>query len=109
MKFARTALVIAGAVFLGALTTVSVTAEDLQLPNAPGKEQVTESCMQCHGVDLILARPRSPDEWSQVVSQMIGYGATMTDDQYNMVVTYLSKNLSGSVAPSAAKPAPPAQ
>lgn len=104
MKALLAALIGAGVIGLGALTAVSVTAADLALPDAPGRVQVEESCMQCHGANLIVARRRSADEWSQVVSQMIGYGATLTDEQYANIVDYLSKNLAPTS--SAAQPAP---
>jgi len=89
---AYTALATAGTM-VGVLAATAVIAGGMTLPDAPGRAQVIESCMQCHGVDVILARPRSPEEWSQTVSQMIGYGAILTDDQYQTVVTYLSANL----------------
>jgi mono/diheme cytochrome c family protein len=95
MKFYRFALVSAAAIFALATLTEGA-AEEQKLPEAPGKALVTESCMQCHGVDVILARRRTPDEWSQTVSQMIGYGASLTDDQFQGVIAYLSNNLAKS-------------
>lgn len=92
MNYSRIALAIAGTM-VGVLAATAVIADDMTLPDAPGRVQVMESCMQCHGADVILARPRSPEEWSQAVSQMIGYGAVLTDDQYQTVITYLSENL----------------
>jgi competence protein ComEA len=107
MKSFLNALIVTG-LALGGLASTTIVAEEPTLPDAPGKAQVMESCMQCHGADVILARPRSPDEWSQTVSQMIGYGATLTDDQYQTIVTYLSGNLtpSGDAAAPVSAPAP---
>lgn len=108
MKSFRIALISAATIF-GVVTATAGTVEDAELPKAPGRVQITESCMQCHGVDVIVARRRSPDEWSQVVSQMIGYGASLTDNQYKTIVTYLSENLASSTAaPAPASPATPA-
>jgi mono/diheme cytochrome c family protein len=105
MKPSRIALVFAATIF-GVVAATAGTVEDGKLPQAPGSTQITESCMQCHGVDVIVARRRSPDEWSQVVSQMIGYGASLTDDQYKTILTYLSENLASSTAaPAPASPA----
>lgn len=92
MKFCRFALVSAAATFALATLTEGA-AEEQKLPDAPGKALVTESCMQCHGIDVILARRRTPDEWSQTVSQMIGYGASLTDAQFQGIIAYLSNNL----------------
>jgi mono/diheme cytochrome c family protein len=93
---------------LGALATTAVIAEGVDLPEAPGKNQVKTSCTQCHGVDVIVAQRRTPDEWSQVVSQMVGNGAVLTDDQFQTVVTYLSTNLARPEATPAAAPVPKA-
>lgn len=105
MKFSNIALTMT-AILASGLTTTALVAEDMALPDAPGRAQVMESCMQCHGVDVILARPRPPEEWSQTVSQMIGYGAILTDDQYQTVVTYLSNNLDPSKSGATPAPAP---
>ncbi|MFC3443728.1 c-type cytochrome [Sphingobium rhizovicinum] len=105
MKSFQTALIVTAFALCG-LAGTTVVAEEATLPDAPGKAQVMESCMQCHGADVILARPRSPDEWSQTVSQMIGYGATLTDDQYQTIVAYLSGNLTPPGDASAPAPTP---
>ncbi|MFK7830186.1 MAG: PQQ-dependent sugar dehydrogenase [Congregibacter sp.] len=78
-----------------AVATVAATtsAENLTLPDAPGKQQIVDLCTRCHGVDLITAQRRSPDEWMQVVSIMVGNGMALTDDEYSTVVRYLSENL----------------
>ncbi|MDO6415183.1 hypothetical protein Q4F19_12395 [Sphingomonas sp. BIUV-7] len=100
-------LIAAVAVF-GALAASAVIAEGVDLPEAPGKAQVKESCAGCHGVDVIVAQRRSPDEWSQVVSRMVGNGASLTDDQYKAVVAYLSKNLARPESAPTAAAAPTA-
>ena len=64
------------------------------LPDAVDRELVMEACTRCHGIDLVLLQPRSPDEWLQVVSMMVGSGMALTDDEYGRIVTYLSENLS---------------
>jgi competence protein ComEA len=88
---------------VGAVAATAVMAEPADLPEASGKAQVMEACTQCHGVDVMLQR-RSPDQWSEVVSRMIGNGASMTDEQYNAVLAYLSTNLSEPPNASASVP-----
>lgn len=70
------------------------------LPDAKDKALVMEACTRCHSIDLVLEQPRSPDEWLQIVSMMVGSGMALTDDEYLRVVTYLSENLASS-APAA--------
>lgn len=86
-------MLIATASTIATLAATAVVAEDLDLPEAPGKAVVMEACTQCHGIDMIIAQPRTSDEWAQVVSRMVGSGASLTDEQYATVVAYLSKNL----------------
>ena len=71
----------------------AAVSQAIGLPDGAGKEQVLGACTRCHGVDVIIAQPRSPDQWSEVVSVMVGHGAVMTDEEYNKIVTYLSTNL----------------
>ncbi|WOJ92873.1 PQQ-dependent sugar dehydrogenase [Congregibacter variabilis] len=65
----------------------------LALPEAPGMELTMEACTRCHGIDLVVDQPRSPDEWLQVVSVMVGNGMALTDEDYTTIVRYLSDNL----------------
>lgn len=83
------ALVFAAAAGFGA----PASAAGAPLPDAPGKQQVIDSCTRCHAVDVITAQPRSPDEWMEVVSIMVGNGVKLTDDEYDRIVTYLSEYL----------------
>ncbi|MFK8043543.1 fused MFS/spermidine synthase [Congregibacter sp.] len=94
----RTALVL-----LAMVQTVAAAQDLIQhgntLPDAKDRELVIEVCTRCHGIDLVVEQRRSPDEWLQIVSMMVGSGMALTDDEYGRVVTYLSENL--------ASPAPP--
>ena len=89
----KVALIAAAAVAGGLLTAGAVIAQPSDLPEGPGKDIVASSCSACHGIDLIVAQRRTPDEWGQVVDRMVGNGASLSDDQYKAVVSYLQKNL----------------
>lgn len=85
----------------GAMAGATVISQGLSLPEAAGKQQIVDSCTRCHGVDVIVAQPRSSDEWAEVVSVMIGHGAALTDAEYDSVVSYLSSNLApGETSPN---------
>jgi hypothetical protein len=79
-------------VFSGVFSAVAVS-QVIGLPEAAGKEQVLSACTRCHGVDVIVAQPRSSEQWAEVVGVMIGHGAVLTDDEYGKIVDYLSTNL----------------
>src|SRR5438045_6330234 len=56
-----------------------------------GKADVEKACTMCHGVDQIVAQHRAPDEWAEVVTRMVGFGATLTDQQHADVLAYRSE------------------
>ena len=95
----KVALIAAAAVTASVLTAGAVIAQPSDLPDGPGKDVVLSSCTACHGIDLIVGQKRTPDEWGQVVDRMVGNGASLSDEQYKAVVTYLQTNLA---APAAA-------
>jgi mono/diheme cytochrome c family protein len=90
--------VIAAGLSLGTLAPAHGT----DLPDAPGRQQVIESCSQCHSIDL-LAQRRSADDWSQIVSQMVGQGAKMTDEQFQTILDYLSTHMTPAKSAPAGK------
>lgn len=63
-----------------------------ELPEGPGKTVIQTACAQCHGVDVATNQPRSREEWTDVVSRMVGNGAQLSDDDYNRVIDYLAKH-----------------
>ncbi len=75
------------------MIAAAAVSQAIDLPEAPGKQQVLDSCTRCHGVDVIIAQPRSPDEWTEVVSIMVGHGTVLTDAEYDRILAYLSANL----------------
>lgn len=64
----------------------------VELPDAPGKEIVQRICTACHGVEVIVPRGMTRQEWSQVVANMVAKGAKGTDDDFAQVLDYLAAN-----------------
>jgi len=64
-----------------------------ELPDGTGKALVQSACTQCHGIDVIVRQPRTRDEWTDVVSRMVGNGAQLSDEDYNQVIQYLATYL----------------
>jgi mono/diheme cytochrome c family protein len=71
------------------------------LPPGDGRDVLQIACTACHGIDVIVSQRHTPDEWRDVVSEMVGNGASLTDDQFATVVKYLSTTL----APQSSTPA----
>lgn len=80
-------------------------------PDGPGKAVVEKTCLTCHNAKIATSKPGTEDEWADVVNQMMGKGAVLSDDEVDQVVEYLAKHFGppdtkGTDAPSSA-PAPP--
>jgi len=81
--------------WLAAISTLAIgaRAHAQELPEGPGKAVVQTACSQCHGLDVIIGQSKSREDWTEVVSQMIGNGAQLSDDDYKVVIDYLATHL----------------
>lgn len=88
-------------VFFFAVSTTSPA-----LPPGEGKPIVERMCGSCHVLKVVTSKRASPEQWAQIVDQMVSRGAEGTDDEIQTVVEYLSKNFGlDSPPPAAEKPA----
>jgi cytochrome c5 len=62
------------------------------LPEGDGKKLVVKLCTDCHGVEQIVAKKRTKEEWDAVISDMVQKGASGKDDEFDAIVAYLVKN-----------------
>jgi mono/diheme cytochrome c family protein len=95
------AAAIIGSVAVSTAVSNKVMAQDDPLPPGPGKQVLLDSCSSCHDASLVAGQKRSPSDWDDVVSRMVGMGASVNDDQYKAITTYLNTNF-GTGAPPAA-------
>lgn len=64
-----------------------------ELPEGSGKAIIETACVSCHGSDVIAKREGLQSEsWMMIVEQMKQYGASITDDQSEVLVRYLVDN-----------------
>jgi competence ComEA-like helix-hairpin-helix protein len=68
------------------------TAKAQDLPEGKGKDIVENVCSQCHGLKQVTDSARTPDEWKDLVNEMIGNGAQLDDEQIPIVIDYLAKS-----------------
>lgn len=87
MRFSLASLAAVGAL------AIATSVQAQELPDGQGKALVQSACTQCHGIDVIVRQPRSRDDWTEVVSRMVGNGAQLSDEDYNQVVQYLATYL----------------
>src|ERR1700689_2234791 len=62
------------------------------LPDGPGKAEVLKLCRVCHDLDTITLENRTKDGWKKTVAKMVDRGAEGTDEQFELIVKYLTKN-----------------
>jgi competence protein ComEA len=62
------------------------------LPDGEGKKETERICNNCHGPENYVRKKHTKDEWETIVDDMVDKGATGTDDDFNIVVRYLTAN-----------------
>jgi cytochrome c5 len=72
------------------LLAASVQAQDL--PDGAGKDLVVKVCTVCHDSARIVSKKWTRAEWNDTVDKMAMRGAMASDDEFDAIVTYLTKN-----------------
>ena len=62
------------------------------LPDGPGREAVETLCSPCHVLDQVTSLHRTREGWRSSVESMVGYGASLTAEEIDVVVQYLATN-----------------
>ena len=83
------------------------------LPEGDGKPIATEYCQMCHRLTNLTRAHKNLDDWKDTIHTMIDRGASIPDDQVDVLAQYLAANFgpkdAGSAANApAADPATPA-
>jgi hypothetical protein len=63
------------------------------LPEGAGKKLVSKNCQACHGLDFLLEKKRSRNEWKKLVDIMVEHGLVISDKDKKTVIDYLAKYL----------------
>lgn len=92
---------------LRAIAMVSVAAaspalaQDVNLPDGPGKETVSALCGACHRLTF-LTNGYTPDGWHTVVRMMLNFGVPIPKEEVTTVTDYLIKSFPERQRPAAA-------
>ena len=73
------------------LAAVAVQAQAPAFPPGEGQATVQTACAACHPPAIIASKHYDADKWAEVVDQMIGKGAKVSDADYDVIVAYLAK------------------
>src|SRR5215475_8820961 len=60
--------------------------------DAETKKLIEGSCASCHGMDTVTSAQKTKEEWTEVVRNMVSYGAAIKESQIPEVADYLAKH-----------------
>ena len=63
-----------------------------ELPDGPGKAVTVRVCGKCHSPEKAASLHQDQDDWTDTIAKMVKMGAQGSDDDFNVILTYLSKN-----------------
>jgi len=63
-----------------------------QLPEGPGREQTQKLCSDCHELERSISLRQDRDGWKATVNKMISLGAQGSEEEFSVVLDYLSRN-----------------
>jgi competence ComEA-like helix-hairpin-helix protein len=64
------------------------------LPEGPAKQTVQSVCNQCHSLTFVTNSRMTKPDWEYVVTDMIGRGAPLMEEEIQPVIDYLATNFS---------------
>jgi len=80
------------------MTTIAVatmayaTAQDIQLPDGPGKQILEDACTACHSLGGVVKLHLDKDGWEGLIASMVSNGAQIDQKDLPVLVDYLVKN-----------------
>jgi Helix-hairpin-helix motif len=76
----------------------SVAAVHAQLPDAPGRDEVTKVCGTCHPATTAASVRLTRDGWQVKITDMVARGAMATDEELAAILEYLATHFPGDVS-----------
>lgn len=80
------------AIMLLAASTVLTVAARADLPPGPGREATIRVCGKCHSPERATTLHQNRYAWEETITKMVKLGAQGSDDEFEAVLDYLSKN-----------------
>jgi competence protein ComEA len=77
------------------LAAVRPASAQAALPDGPGKDQLVKICGQCHEPQRAASIRLTRDGWESTIGDMIARGAKGTDEDFQAILDYLTKNFLG--------------
>jgi cytochrome c5 len=68
-------------------------------PVDPAVTLIQTRCVMCHGADFVLQARKPKAAWRDLINEMVGKGAQVSDAEADQIQAYLEKNQSVPPAP----------
>jgi competence protein ComEA len=82
--------------FLATLSSLAVISlpslAQSTLPAGPGHDETVKVCGKCHAAEQAASLHQSRTGWEETISKMVNMGSEGTDEEYEAILNYLSKN-----------------
>jgi cytochrome c5 len=69
----------------------SLTVPAAETPALDGATLLDTRCSSCHSADRAKQAKKTPEQWDQTVTRMIGQGAQLTEAEKRVLVDYLAE------------------
>jgi len=70
-----------------------------QLPEGPGREETQQLCSDCHELERSISLRQDRNGWKGTINKMISLGAQVTEQEFSMVLEYLSAHFPAQTLP----------
>jgi hypothetical protein len=64
-----------------------------ELPEGPGKAELSKLCSGCHDLMFTVSTRETEEGWTRIVNDMRSKGADGTEGDFAKVIAYLTKNM----------------
>jgi len=88
--FSRSLVVVSVLALLSAVALAQV-----QLPDAPGKDETVRICGTCHEVERAASVRLNREGWQDTIAKMVDLGANGSDEELAKVLDYLAEHFKG--------------
>ena len=92
------------AVLLWAASTSSAA----ELPDGPGKAETVKLCARCHSLDMATSLRQGQARWTETISKMVNLGAQGSQEEFAVILKYLTKHYGGPDGERTTDPTAPA-
>ena len=62
------------------------------LPEGAGKKILLNKCTICHDLKRVKQHLSSPEEWAETLAAMLNEGASLSDEEFAVLLGYLARN-----------------